>query len=310
MKLIFFGSDDFALTNLEALMGARAGVVAVVTQPDRKKGRGMKVSEPVIKTYAQKHKLPVLQPEDVADDEFLAALKKFEADLFVVIAYGRILPKSVLSIPRTFAVNVHGSLLPKYRGAAPVNWAIINGDTQTGVTVIKMNERMDAGEIISSKAVAIDAADTAGSLRLKMAQESAKLLLETIERIKHLNYSLTKQDLSQVTHASKVTKELGLITWSDEAAGIHNLVRGLSPRPGAFTYFKGKQLKILSASLTEAKGKKGKPGEILEIAKNGLSVAAGAGTLLIKDVHLESSRPMPAKSFADGQRLKAGDILG
>ena len=249
MTLIFFGSDDFALVNLQRLISSPFPVVACVMRPDKPKGRGMKLAASPTKEFALKNKIPVLQPTDLNEASFIRELQKFQADIFVVIAYGKILPAEILKIPKFFCINVHGSLLPKYRGAAPINWAIINGDHTTGVTVIKMNEIMDAGEIINAQSMPMSDDDTAVTLRARMAQTSADLLVKTLQAIATKKFQLTKQDLSDVTYAPKLTKELGVINWKEDAAAIHNLVRGLLPWPGAFTFFEGKRLKILETGI-------------------------------------------------------------
>lgn len=308
MKIIFFGSDDFAGVHLEALLKTSHQIVACVTQPDKPKGRGMKVVFSPIKEIALEHKIPLLQPETLKDSNIISELKAFEADLFVVIAYGRILPQEVLDIPKKMAINVHGSLLPKYRGAAPINWAIINGDRETGVSIIKMNVKMDAGEILSDEKLPIAENDDASTLREKMAQKGKELLLKTISSIEKNTVTLRKQDESRVTIASKLTKELGKINWNQEAVKIHNLIRGLKPWPGAYTFYKGKQLKILSSEI-KSSADQAKPGEVLETGRNGILVQARKQSLLIKEVQLEGSKKMTAAEFLIGHSLLKGSIL-
>lgn len=309
MKIIFFGSDDFALTHLEALNDAGVQVVACVTQPDKAKGRGLKASVSPIKEFAKAHKIPILQPLDFKNADIISDLKKYQADLFVVIAYGKILPETVLKIPKIFAINVHGSLLPKYRGAAPINWAIINGDRETGVTIIKMSPGMDAGEIIAQEKMPINDEDTSQTLRARMANIGSAFLVKTIFQIFSGEYEFKKQDLSGVTFAPKLTKALGKIDWPQKALTIHNLIRGLLPWPSAYTYYKGKVLKILSTEIMDQAFTDKKAGQIVGITKHGFVVATGQQNLLIKEVHLESSKPMDAYSFAMGQRLEEGFIF-
>ena len=310
MNIIFFGSDDFALVSLERLFRSDVKVVACVTQPDKAKGRGLKVQPSVIKEFAVKNKIPVLQPDFLRYDEVIEQLKSFHADLFVVIAYGKILPPEILALPKIFCINVHGSLLPKYRGAAPINWAIINGDKKTGVTVIKLNEMMDAGEILSQREMDISDKDTAFSVRARMAPLGADLLLETIKTIEKKTFKLTKQDFSKVTNASKLTKELGIIKWNEKAQTIHNLVRGLLPWPGAFTFYKGKRLRLLETRLPETPlNVKSAPGSVIEISKAGILISASDRPILVTRVHLEDGKPMEAHSFAIGHKLAAGHIF-
>ncbi len=309
MKIIFFGSDDFALKNLETLVASGHTITACVTQPDKPKGRGLRVQLPVIKAFAQKHKIPCLQPAKL-DRVFIDELKAFNADLFVVIAYGRILPAEILSTPKIFSINVHASLLPKYRGAAPINWALINGDTETGITVIKMNEMMDAGETIAKEVLPILAADNAATLREKLAERSADLLVKTIHNLAHNNFTLTRQDLSAVTYAPKLNKELGAIRWDDKAVHIHNLVRGLIPWPNAFSYFQSKRFKILETEVVDDPAEGARAGEIFNISQEGIFVKTGQKSICLKKVQPDAGKPMDAKSFAIGHRIKVGNLVG
>ena len=310
MKIIFFGSDDFALVNLEALVKSEHSVVACVTQPDKPRGRGMKMLTSPIKECAQKYKISVLQPERLKDPQLIEQLKFFLSDLFIVVAYGRILPIEVLSIPYLCCMNVHCSLLPKYRGAAPINWAILNGETETGVSIIKMNTSMDAGDIFSQTKMKIAPEDTSMTLRAKMAQAGSSLLLKTIDSLEKNAYSLAGQDHSKATLAPKLTKELGLIQWNKKAETIHNLVRGLLPWPTAYTHCQGKLLKILQTQILPAKTNHKQPGEVVAIQPEGFVVATQDQELLIRQVHPESAKAMDAKSFIAGHKLKVGDRLG
>ena len=303
MRIIFFGSDDFAAVHLRQLLDSSFKIVACVTQPDRPKGRGMKVVESPIKALALSHNIPLFQPETLKDKEFIDELFVFQADIFVVVAYGKILPEAVLTIPKIFCVNVHGSLLPKYRGAAPINWAVINGDDHTGVTVMKMSPILDAGEIIFQATMAIAQEDTVVSLRLRMAQLGAVTLLEALDQIKRKTFTLTRQDLSKVSYASKLNKELGHVDWRDPAIKIANLVRGLQPWPGVTAVFKSKKFKILSSRVVPGDPAVVPPGAILDINREGIVVATGHQSLLIRQVQPESGKPMEARSFASGQKL-------
>ena len=303
MRIIFFGSDDFAALHLLKLLESHDEVVACVTQPDKPKGRGMNIVESPIKTMAVARKIPLLQPESLKNDEIRAELKSFEADVFIVVAYGKILPANILSVPRIFCVNVHGSLLPKYRGAAPINWAIINGDEETGVTVMKMSPILDAGEIILQASLSIGPDDTAISLRLRMAQLGAVTLIEALNKIRKESHTLTRQDLAKVSYAPKLTKELGHVDWKDPAVRIWNLVRGLQPWPGVSTSFQGKSFKILESKVDDLESSSVSPGTVIDINKNGVLVSTGKQSLLIKQVHPQSGKPMEARSFASGRKL-------
>jgi methionyl-tRNA formyltransferase len=305
MKIIFFGSDDFAAAHLRALLDSKQQLLAVVTQPDRAKGRGLQVEPSLVKTMAVAAKLAVLQPENLKDKSFVEQVKGYSCDLFVVIAYGRILPSELLQVPYAGAINVHGSLLPKYRGAAPINWAIINGDSETGISIIKMNAAMDAGDVISQAKIKIEDSDTAVTLRAKMAEAGKALLLKTIDSLEKKTSTLTVQDSRAVTLAPKLTKELGKIDWQKPAQEIHDLVRGLLPWPAAYTHYQGKMLKILETGIAET-AKKGKPGEVVEAGKEVLIVTTGRGALALKKVQPESAKAMDIKSFAAGHKITPG----
>jgi methionyl-tRNA formyltransferase len=307
MRIVFFGSDDFAAVHFKQLLDSSHDIVACVTQPDRPKGRGMKLAESPLKSIAIKKKILLLQPPTLKDEQLLAGLKSLNADVFVVVAYGKILSENVLSIPKIFCVNVHGSLLPKYRGAAPINWAIINGDVETGVTVMKMSPILDGGEIILQAKMAIGPEDTATCLRERMAQLGAVTLMEALETIERGSHRLTKQDLALVSYAPKLTKELSHITWSDPAQRIHNLVRGLQPWPGASTSVGSRMVKILQTRVSPIQ--LSSPGTIITIEKEGMTVAAGKQALLVLRVQPESGKPMDARSFAAGHKLTVGSRL-
>ena len=307
MKIIFFGSDDFAAVHLQELLQSRDHkVVACVTQPDKAKGRGLQVVASPIKELAVKAKIPVFQPTDLKTASFIKQMKDLNCDLFIVIAYGRILPLELLQVPYVCAMNVHGSLLPKYRGAAPVNWAVINGDGETGVSIIKMNAQMDAGDVFVQAKMPIENDDTAATVRAKMAELGKKTLLKTIDSLEKNTYTLTVQDRNAVSLAPKLTKELGKIDWQKPAAAIRNLVRGLIPWPAAYTSYKGKPLKILETDVVKIDLNGKKPGEVIEVKKDSLVVAAGDGALALKQVQPESGKAMDARSFIAGHKITVG----
>jgi len=310
MRIVFFGSDDFALNNLEALINSDKDIVACVTQPDRAKGRGLKVEASPIKKLAQKEEISVLQPADINEILFIDELEDLNADLFVVIAYGKILPQKLLNIPKIFCINVHASMLPKYRGAAPINWVIINGEKETGVSIIKLNTSLDAGDIIFQDKIKINESDDSVSLREKLCALSIKSLLKTLELIKDNEYALIKQKEKEVTLAPKLSKETGLISWDSDAVSIHNKVRGLLPWPAAYTYFNGKLLKILETEVVPVDVSGYKCAEVIEITKKGFVVATPKGALQITKVHPESSKPMDAKSFCAGYSIQEGSKFG
>ncbi len=311
MKIVFFGSSEFAVESLKAL-NEKHQVVAVFTQPDRKKGRNLKLTPTPVKRFARENSLAVFSPEDV--NESLLELKSFEADLFVVVSFGQKLSPELLDAPRLFCVNVHSSLLPRWRGAAPINWALISQDAQTGVSIMKMNEKMDAGDVVFSRSVKIFPEDDAVTLNNRLAGLGAEALLEAVELILAGNAKFKPQDKAKVTVARKLKKEDGLIVWKNSAAKIDAQVRGLLPWPCAFTFYKGKFLKVLKTGYCkELPGEPGASG-IGRIAavlkKDGIAVETGEGFLLLKEVQPEGKKAMPAYSFALGHHVKAGDRFG
>lgn len=307
MKIIFFGSDDFAAVYLQSLIDSPHDVVACMTQPDRPKGRGMKVVVSPVKECAQKNNVPVLQPASLKESTLVKELEDFKSDLFVVIAYGQFLPREVLDIPPLGAINVHASLLPKYRGAAPINWAIMNGEKETGISIIKINEQMDAGDILAVMKMKMANDETAVSLKKKMMEEGLELLLQTIDDIgRGADRAPTVQDNRLATLAPKLTKELGHIPWEKKAYEIDSLMRGLLPWPSAYTFYNGKLLKILEAQIVAGDFSPYDPGSVVRVSKDGIVVATGCNGFLIKKVHLQDSKPMDAHSFVVGHRIETG----
>ncbi|MCK5214620.1 MAG: methionyl-tRNA formyltransferase [Candidatus Omnitrophica bacterium] len=306
MNIVFFGSDDLAAFHLEKLIEADCRISACVTQPDRPKGRGLKMGISPVKIFAQKQDILLFQPENIKDEKLQTALKELKSDLFVVIAYGKILPQSLLDIPFLCCINVHASLLPEYRGAAPINWAIIKGEKKTGISIIRMNSVMDGGDIFFQAQLPIDSEDTSATLRTKLMSLGASCLCENIHKIKQQLSQAIPQDDKKVSFAPKMTKQLGHFSWDFSAAAIHNLVRGLVPWPSAYTYFSGKILKILETELEDNISLQAH-GEIIDINKDGFHVSTGKGVILIKKVHLESSKAMHARSFLAGHKIRVGD---
>ncbi len=308
MKLIFFGSDDFALCHLKRLREEGFTIAACVTAPDRRRHRGMKLVVSPIKAFALEHGIPVWQPESLSDGAFIHRLQAVEADFFVVVAYGRILSRAILEIPRVCAVNVHGSLLPRYRGAAPIHWAVIRGEKTTGVTIIRMNERMDAGDILSCQSTPILPDDTAETLRQRLMAMGAGLLVSTLRAWSSVRPR--PQDEAQVTLAPKLTRETGRIHWDRPAQEVHNLVRGVLPWPGAYTFYKGKMLKILKTRLEGGDSpSNGRPGEVVGLDKDGFWVSCRDRPLFIQELHLAGGRRMTAKCFLQGYTLPKGHFF-
>jgi len=304
-RIIFMGTPEFAVPSLQALLDHGEQVVAVVCQPDKPKGRGRKLSPPPVKELALAAGIPVLQPTKVRTAEFLEELRSYQPDLMVVTAYGRILTGPVLSLPRLGTINVHGSLLPKYRGAAPVQWAVLNGDTETGITIMQMDEGMDTGDILLPGSLTIQPDDTAGTLAVKMAELGGKLLVEALERLKAENLPPHKQDESLVTLAPPLSKELSAIDWQRSAKEISCQIRGLDPWPMAHTTLEGKWLRlfapqVIAGPVSEA------PGTLCRANKNGLVVATGEEYLRLGEVQLEGSKRMSADAFLRGRPLTPG----
>ncbi len=307
MKIIFFGSGAFGLPSLSALIKAKENLVAVITAPDKPKGRGLKLNETPIKEKAISYNLPVLQPEDTKEPYFREALFSLNPDLGILIAFGSILNKEIINLPKMGIINLHPSLLPKYRGSAPIPRAIIKGEKETGNSIIKINEGVDSGAIIIQERAKIKPEDTARSLSERMAEEGASLLLEAICILKEGRVELKIQDEKEATFAPKLKKSDGLIDWKKEANEIYNLVRGLNPWPSAYTYLEGKRLKIWE---TEVKEEQGKSGEIIKADKNGILVGCKKDSLLIKSLQLEGKKKISAGEFLRGHSLEIGLFLG
>jgi methionyl-tRNA formyltransferase len=306
MRIIFFGSDDFAAVHLEHLLTFGHEVLACVTGTDKPQGRGMKISISPIKQIASERQIPCLQPLSLKGKDIVDALKSYKADIFVVVAYGRLLTQEILDIPKILCMNVHGSLLPKYRGAAPVNWAILNGDQETGVTIQKMALALDAGDIIAQEVMSIDDDENASHLRKRMALVGAKLLIKVLDKRPLGQFSLSPQDETLVTYAPKLTKEMGKIDWKKTARSIIDQVRGLQPWPGAYTFYNGKMLKIIQAQITTENVDKSTPGQVIKVGRNGFYVACIDKGLLIKEVQPEAGKVMPAQSFVAGYKITQG----
>ena len=300
MKIIFFGSGAFGLPSLEALIKAKENLVAVITAPDKPKGRGLKLKQALIKEKANFYNLPILQPEDTKEPHFRETLSSLNPDLGILIAFGSILNREIIALPKMGIINLHPSLLPEYRGSAPIPRAIIKGEEETGNTIIKINEGIDSGAIIIQERVKIKPEDTAGSLSERMAREGAFLLLEAISLFKEGRAELKTQDEKKATFAPKLKKSDGLIDWKKEADEIYNLVRGLSPWPSAYTFLEAKRLKIWE---TEVKEEQGKPGEIISADEKGILVGCKKGSLLIKSLQLEGKKKMSAPEFLRGHAL-------
>jgi len=306
-RLVFMGTPAFAVPVLKALIRSEDEVVAVVTQPDKPAGRGKRLTPPPVKLLAQRHGLPVLQPEKIREESFLRTLKDLAPDAIVVAAYGKILPKEVLEIPPHGCLNVHASLLPKFRGAAPINWAIISGEKETGVTIMLMDEGMDTGDIILQEAVPIGPEETAGELHDCLAELGARLMVEAIRGLKEGYLSPRKQPEEGVSYAPMLRKEDGWLDFSRPAEELANLIRGLDPWPSAYTRFRGKLLKLFRPEVIPAKVS-ASPGEIVSL-EDGIVLATGKGLLKVKEVQPEGKKRMSAAEFVRGYRPQTGEKL-
>jgi methionyl-tRNA formyltransferase len=309
LRIVFFGTPAFAVPALDALLRSRHPVVGVVTQPDRPRGRGQRVSDAPIKQRARDASLPVLQPVRLKDAAFVAALAAWDADLGVVAAYGRILTDDVLRTPRLGMINVHASLLPRYRGAAPVHRAIVNGERETGVTIMRVVQALDAGPMLAAAAREIGANETSVDVERDLAQLGASLLMTTVHALADGAVIDTPQDETQATYAHRLTKDDGAIDWTLPAARLHNLVRGLYPWPHAFTHLGGRRIIILRSTPVDAAASV-PPGTIIAAARDSLSVAAGEGALRVLELQAEGKRPMTAREFQAGHRLVPGARFG
>lgn len=308
MRIIFFGTPDFAVPSLKALLAEGEEVVLAVTQPDKVKGRGHRIAQPPVKEFAAAHGIPVIQPPGIRLASFPEELNSYRPDVIVVVAYGRIIPPEVLGLPPLGCINVHGSLLPKYRGAGPIQWALINGERKTGITTMRMDEGLDTGDILMTEETHIGDDDDAVTLGERLAVIGAGLLVKTLKGLKDGSLHARPQE-GEASYAPPLTREDGRISWSGSAAHIRNLIRGTYPWPGAVCLLNGERLMIIRASVP-APGGRGEPGKITRISAEGIEVGTGEGLLLVKEVKPEGKKAMPASAFANGRRLKEGMSFG
>ncbi|MBQ1193507.1 MAG: methionyl-tRNA formyltransferase [Lachnospiraceae bacterium] len=309
MKIVFMGTPDFASGVLEAIIAAGHEIVLVVTQEDKPKGRGKEISYTPVKETAIKHGLTVFQPHRIRNSEAVLELKKCEADIFVVVAYGQILSKEILDMPKYGCVNVHASLLPKYRGAAPIQWAVIDGEKYTGITTMKMDEGIDTGDIIETATYELKSDETGGSLFDNLMEIGGKLMVSTLDKLEKGTATFTKQDDSKSTYAKMLNKQLGRLDFSMDAEALERLIRGLNPWPSAYTTFGGKTLKIWRAEVLNGDFE-GEYGEIVKVSKDELIVKTGKGALSILELQLEGKKRMDIKDFLSGNKPEEGTIFG
>lgn len=306
MKFIYFGSSHFSCTVLRDLYEHGLVPSLIVSQPDRPQGRGLKVAPMEVSIFATSHALPLIKPSSLKDKEIVEELTKQNPDLFILADYGKVLKAEVLKIPAIMPLAVHPSLLPLYRGAAPVNWSLINGETHTGVTIFKMNEKLDSGEILTAKRIPINENDTNVSLLTRCAHQGADALIETIEKIKNNDYTLTPQEDSRATYAPKLKKTDGLIKWESEATAIYNLIRGTFGWPSAHTFFKKTLIQIMGAKVIPQETLLA-PSTVIAIHKEGITIAAGRGSILLTKLKPQGKKEMDAYAFVLGHSLRVGE---
>ncbi len=325
MKVVFMGTPDFAVGALEAIIEAGHQVTAVVTQPDKPKGRGKEMQKTPVKVCAQKYGIPVFQPVKVKEPEAVETLRSYEADIFVVAAFGQILSEEILAMPKYGCVNIHASLLPKYRGAGPIQWAIINGEKITGVTIMQMDKGLDTGDMLFQSEVEIASDETADTLHDKLAEAGARLIVEALEKIEAGSVKPVKQNDEESCYAKMLQKSMGKIDWQMEAGKLDCLIRGLISWPGASTVYRGKNLKIwreemvleqelaaLEAQTGQSDGGcagNGKPGTVVQVDKDAVYVQTGDGLLRILEVQPEGKKRMAVRDFLLGYPVKAGDVF-
>jgi methionyl-tRNA formyltransferase len=300
------GTPDFACPSLQRLIDRGDEIIAVVTQPDRPKGRGQQTLPPPVKILAEQHGIPVLQPLKVRAPEAIEQLKALVPDVIVVVAFGQILPKTLLDIPPKGCINVHASLLPRYRGAAPINWCLINGEVETGITTMLMDVGLDTGDMLLKKSTIIGPDEDAQSLHDRLCVIGAETLDETLDLLVSEKLTPEKQDDALTCYAPMLKKELGAIDWNKDCRDVKNLVRGVTPWPGAYSFVDGKMLKVLRVSLGEGSGT---PGTILRADREGIEIACGSGSIRILELQLEGRKRLAAAEFVAGYRLEPGTIL-
>ena len=309
MRIIFMGTPDFSVGTFEALIAAGHDIVLAVTQPDKPKGRGGKMQYSPVKEKALQHGIPVFQPKKVREAACIDKLRAYEADIMVVIAFGQILPKEILEMTRFGCVNVHASLLPKYRGAAPIQWAVINGERVSGVTTMQMDEGLDTGDMIMKAEVALDEKETGGSLFDKLSEAGASLCVETLKAIEEGTAAFEKQGETTTEYARMLHKDMGSIDWKNDAQTLERLIRGLNPWPSAYTKWDGKVMKLWEADVVP-QNSKAAPGTVVSVEKDGFCVQTGDGLLKVRSLQIPGKKRMEADAFLRGYKIEEGCGLG
>lgn len=305
MRIVFFGTPLFAVPSLEKLLDSEEEIAAVITQPDKKKGRGQETAASAVKDFAENKRLNVIQPEKIKDKSFIEKLSLLKPDLIVVAAYGKILPPGILKIPQYGCINVHASLLPKYRGAAPIQRAIINGEKKTGVTTMLMDQGLDTGDILLQKEIAIENSDTSETLSERLADTGALLLIDTITRLRNKDIISAKQS-GDATYAPAIKKQDGLVNWTKSAVELFNFVRGMLPWPGAYCHINKERIKLIETSALNGTGRAGR---IEKAQKNELLIGTGNGLLSILKVQPEGKKIMTAEAFIQGRKITEGTFV-
>ena len=322
MRIVFMGTPDFSVPALKALVEAGHQVIAVVTQPDKPKGRGKEVQMTPVKIQAMEYGIPVYQPAKVREASFVEVLKGLEADVYVVIAFGQILPKAVLELPKYGCINIHASLLPKYRGAAPIQWCVIDGEKETGITTMMMDVGLDTGDMLEKAVIPIEEKETGGSLHDKLSMAGGDLILSTLKKLEEGTLVRTPQTDEGTCYAKMLTKSLGDIDWNQGAVSIERLIRGLNPWPSAYTMWNGKTIKIWAADVIAGReaadflSESGvpaetgtAPGTVVCSDKRGLVVCTGGGLLSIRELQMEGKKRMDTPAFLRGYPIPAGDVF-
>lgn len=308
MRVIFMGTPDFAVGTLKALIDSRHEVIAVYTQPDKPKKRSGEPVMPPVKELALSHNIPVYQPVKIREEEYVKQIQGLNPDVIVVAAFGQLLPKSILETPKYGCINVHASLLPLYRGAAPIQWAVIDGRQTSGVTTMQMNEGLDTGDILLKKEIALEEKETGGSLFDKLAGIGASLLIETLEQAEAGSLTPQKQDDSKSSYAKMLNKNLGKLDFTKDAASLERLIRGLNPWPSAYGSYNGKIMKIWDAEV-KAGTSEGRPGDIISVDKESITVKCGEGALRILELQMEGKKRMKTADFLRGCKVTAGENI-
>ena len=309
MKIVFMGTPEFSVPTLKSIIDSEHEIIAVVTQPDKPKGRGKEMSSTPVKEAALMAGIPVYQPARVKEESFLAIIRQMKPDVIVVVAFGQILPKALLDIPKYGCINVHASLLPKYRGAAPIQWAVINGEKEAGITAMYMEEGLDTGDMLMKVTVPVEDKETGGSLHDKLSLLGGDLILRTLKALEDGTAVRSRQDESRSSYVKMLTKAMGCLDFNQDAVKLERLIRGLNPWPSAYTSLNGKTLKIWDASVVDHEYS-GETGEIVEVLKDALVVKTNKGALAIKELQIEGKKRMTAEAYLRGCSISTGTKLG